>query len=232
LRLTSPVQNLARTTTRDVRIHGTTIPTGKKVLLCYAAANRDEDEFGPTAEGLDVERHLATILSFSHGTHYCIGAAAARLQGRVVLEELLARCPDFTVDEAAEPLRQKAITCAAMSRCRGRQAAAAELVTGSADAVACRLGPVAWWRSWSPYTPVVSGHGPAPRRLVGHRFGSSCSARFRVRYRTGRQDLGAPEERGGERHRDRGEAEEDGEIDADCGEAIVFRTSSLNPCTA
>jgi cytochrome P450 len=101
LRLTSPVQNLARTTTRDARIHGTTIPTGKKVLLCYAAANRDEDEFGPTAEDLDVERRLATILSFSHGTHYCIGAAAARLQGRVVLEELLARCPDFTVDEAA-----------------------------------------------------------------------------------------------------------------------------------
>jgi len=101
LRLTSPVQNLARTTTRDVRIRDKTIPAGKKVLLCYAAANRDEDEFGPTAEDFDVDRHIAKILTFSYGTHYCIGAAAARLQARVVLEELLARCPDFTVDVAA-----------------------------------------------------------------------------------------------------------------------------------
>jgi cytochrome P450 len=101
LRLTSPVQNLARTTTREVTVRGVTIPAGRKVLLCYAAANRDEQEFGPTAEGCDVERRIAKLLTFSHGTHYCIGAAAARLQGRVVLEELLRRCPEFGVDVAA-----------------------------------------------------------------------------------------------------------------------------------
>jgi cytochrome P450 len=101
LRLTSPVQNLARTTTRDVRVGDVTIPAGKKVLLCYAAANRDQREFGPTAEDLDVERRIAKLLTFSYGTHYCIGAAAARLQGRVVLEELLKRCPEFSVDVAA-----------------------------------------------------------------------------------------------------------------------------------
>lgn len=101
LRLTSPVQNLARTTTRAVRVGGATIPAGRKVLLGYAAANRDPREFGPTAEAFDVERRIPRLLSFSHGTHYCIGAAAARLQGRVVLEELLARCPGFTVDVAA-----------------------------------------------------------------------------------------------------------------------------------
>jgi cytochrome P450 len=98
LRVTSPVQNLARTTTRPVEIRGRTIPAGRKVLLCYAAANRDEAEFGPTAEAFDVGRQIAKILTFSYGTHYCIGAAAARLQGCVVLEELLARCPDFAVD--------------------------------------------------------------------------------------------------------------------------------------
>jgi cytochrome P450 len=98
LRLTSPVQNLARTVMRDVGIHGVTIPRGKKVLLCYAAANRDDREFGPTAEQLDVSRTINKILTLSYGTHYCIGAAAARLQSRVVLEELLARCPDFNVD--------------------------------------------------------------------------------------------------------------------------------------
>ena len=100
LRLTSPVQNLARTTTRDVALHGTTIPAGKKVLLCYAAANRDDREFGPTAERLDVERRPSKILTFSYGTHYCVGAAAARLQARVALEELLSRFPDFEVDVA------------------------------------------------------------------------------------------------------------------------------------
>jgi len=98
LRLTSPVQNLARTATRDVRIHGVTIPEGRKVLLCYAAANRDDREFGPTAEDLDVTRKITKILTLSYGTHYCIGAAAARLQSRVVLEELLGRFPRFQVD--------------------------------------------------------------------------------------------------------------------------------------
>ena len=98
LRLTSPVQNLARTPTRDVEIRGVKIPKGKKVLLGYAAANRDDREFGPTAEDFDVQRKISKTLTFSYGTHFCIGAAAARLQARVTLEELLARCPDFSVD--------------------------------------------------------------------------------------------------------------------------------------
>lgn len=100
LRLTSPVQNLARTATRDVEIRGTSIPAGKKVLLGYAAANRDPREFGPSAEEFDISRKINKILTFSYGTHYCIGAAAARLQARVVIEELLARCPGFEVDVA------------------------------------------------------------------------------------------------------------------------------------
>lgn len=100
LRLTSPVQNLARTATRAVELHGVKIAKGRKVLLGYAAANRDPREFGATAEELDVNRSINKILTLSYGTHYCIGAAAARLQSRIVLEELLARCPNFTVDVA------------------------------------------------------------------------------------------------------------------------------------
>ncbi len=98
LRLTSPVQNLARTATRNVELHGTTIPAGRKVLLCYAAANRDPREFGPTAEDFDVDRTVDKIMTFSYGAHHCLGASVARLQGRVVIEELLSHCPDFTVD--------------------------------------------------------------------------------------------------------------------------------------
>lgn len=101
LRLTSPVQGLARTTTRDVELHGTTIPAGRKVLLLYGAGNRDPRKYGPDADALDVRRRPSQILSFSQGHHHCLGAAAARLQITVALEELLARIPDFTVDEDA-----------------------------------------------------------------------------------------------------------------------------------
>ncbi|HNP57010.1 MAG TPA: cytochrome P450 [Gordonia sp. (in: high G+C Gram-positive bacteria)] len=105
LRLTSPVQGLARTTTADVRYADTprgpvTIPEGRKVLLCYASANRDPHRFGPDAEHLDVLREPRSILTFSHGNHHCLGAAAARMQARVALTELLARYPDFDVDPA------------------------------------------------------------------------------------------------------------------------------------
>lgn len=98
LRLTSPVQGLARTTTRDVTLHGVTVPAGRKVLLVYGSANRDPRMYGPDAEELDVLRAPRQIMTFSHGGHHCLGAAAARMQARVALEELLARCPDFDVD--------------------------------------------------------------------------------------------------------------------------------------
>jgi cytochrome P450 len=101
LRLTSPVQGLARTTTRDVELEGRTIPKGRKVLLLYASANRDEREFGPDAARCDVTRRIRRLLSFSYGPHHCIGAAAARLQAQITVEELLARCPDFSVDFGA-----------------------------------------------------------------------------------------------------------------------------------
>jgi cytochrome P450 len=85
--------------TRDVTIDGgPTIKADDRVLPCYAAANRDPREFGPTAEELDVGRPITRHLAFSIGAHFCLGAAAARLQARIVFEELLARCPDFAVN--------------------------------------------------------------------------------------------------------------------------------------
>ncbi len=101
LRLTSPAQGLARMTTRDVTIDGTTIPKDRKVMLLYASANRDEREFGPDAGECDINRKIRRHVALSYGPHHCIGAAAVRLQSRIALEELLGRCPDFTVDFAA-----------------------------------------------------------------------------------------------------------------------------------
>lgn len=104
LRLTSPVQCLARTLTSDTTAHGRTIPGGRKVLMLYGSANRDPRVFGPSADEFDIlrgspggPRHLA----FAVGPHHCLGAAAARLQARIVLQELLARFPRFAVDSAA-----------------------------------------------------------------------------------------------------------------------------------
>lgn len=101
LRLTSPVQGLARTTTRDVRMGNSMIPAGRKVLLLYGSANRDEREYGADAGELDVLRRPRNIMTFSHGAHFCLGAAAARMQSRIALTELLTRCPEFEVDLSA-----------------------------------------------------------------------------------------------------------------------------------
>jgi cytochrome P450 len=101
LRLSSPVQGLARTTTRDVELHGVTIPAGRRVLLLYAAANRDWRVYGADAEVLDIRRRPSRILTFGLGHHHCLGSAAARLQARISLEELLRHIPDFSVDRSA-----------------------------------------------------------------------------------------------------------------------------------
>lgn len=98
LRLTSPVQGLSRATTRDVELYDRTLEAGSRVHLLYAAANRDPRQFGPTAARLDVGRTIERLMTFSAGPHFCLGAAVARLQGRVVLEELLGQMPDFEVD--------------------------------------------------------------------------------------------------------------------------------------
>jgi cytochrome P450 len=108
LRLESSVQGLARTTTADVVVDGTTIPAGQKVMMLYAAGNRDPREFGPTADVLDVRREIPRHLSFSSGPHFCIGTHLARLQARVALEELLARHPWIQADPADGTRHQSA----------------------------------------------------------------------------------------------------------------------------
>ena len=98
LRLTSPVQGLAphHHPRRADRQYDD--PRGRKVLLLYGSANRDEREYGADAGELEVRRRPRNIMTFSHGAHFCLGAAAARMQSRIALTELLARCPEFEVD--------------------------------------------------------------------------------------------------------------------------------------
>ncbi|MEZ5145167.1 MAG: cytochrome P450 [Acidimicrobiales bacterium] len=96
LRYEGPVPTLTRTTTRDVELHGTTIPAGEKVLLLLAAANRDPRAFDH-ADRFDLHRTDNRHLAFGHGIHFCMGANLARLEARIATEELLRRCPDYAV---------------------------------------------------------------------------------------------------------------------------------------
>lgn len=93
----SPVQ--ARYVTRDVELHGTTVPEGAILLAINGAANRDERRY-EDPDRFDVRRRSEQHLSFGYGLHFCLGSALARLEGRVALEEVLARFPRWEVDDA------------------------------------------------------------------------------------------------------------------------------------
>ena len=99
LRWDAPLQYQGRITTRDVELHGQTIPRGSRVILILGAASRDEREFD-APDRFDVRRRTERQVYFGHGHHVCIGMSLARLEARIAFEEIAARFPDFEVDEA------------------------------------------------------------------------------------------------------------------------------------
>jgi len=105
LRLVSPVRNFARTATRDTELRGKQIHEGDGLVLFYASANRDEEVFGPDSHEFDITRANAKRhVAFGFGEHLCLGASLARMEARVMFEELLARWPHFEAAGAAVPL--------------------------------------------------------------------------------------------------------------------------------
>lgn len=82
---------------RDVEVHGRTVPAGSALLLLVGAANRDERRY-PEPDRFDVHRKDASHLTFGFGPHFCLGASLARMEGRVALDELLNRFPEWDVD--------------------------------------------------------------------------------------------------------------------------------------
>ena len=103
LRWVSPIKNMNRTATRNVELRGETIREGQEVLLMYHSANRDERAFAEP-EAFDVEREPNDHVAFGgYGAHFCLGASLARLELRVIFEELLRRLPDLEL-ATSEPL--------------------------------------------------------------------------------------------------------------------------------
>ena len=101
LRYDTSSQMLARVTLEDCEFYGQTIPKGDRVLLLAGSANRDERAFAdPDRYDLNRDRESVGVASFGVGRHFCLGASLARMEARIVLEELVKRVSDYEVDPA------------------------------------------------------------------------------------------------------------------------------------
>ena len=98
MRFDGPTQMMARTTTKATVLHNVTIPADAKIALLFTSANRDERHY-QNAESFDIHRNPRDHLGFGGGLHACIGAALARLEARVAMEEIIAALGHFEVDE-------------------------------------------------------------------------------------------------------------------------------------
>ncbi|WP_278258035.1 cytochrome P450 [Nocardioides convexus] len=182
LRLTSPVQGLARTTTRTVSLHGRTIPRGCKVLLLYAAGNRDPRKYGPDAEELDLRRRPTQVLTFSQGHHHCLGAAAARLQVRVTLEEPAAPDPPLHGGPGRDHLGARRLRTTTAERPAGGRVSLGRSSYAGGGADPRRRwrvsSPSPVWRPsrWPGSPPVRAVRGP--RSTATSRTGPPCRLAF------------------------------------------------------
>lgn len=100
VRMFAPAQWFGRTLKRDAVIAGTPMRAGERVLLLTASANRDEREFDDP-DTFRWNRTMRRVVSFGMGPHFCIGVHVARLEGRLILEEILSRLPEYEIDESA-----------------------------------------------------------------------------------------------------------------------------------
>ena len=107
LRWVSPIKNMARTATIDVELGGQRISAGDQLLLLYSSANRDENVFEEPFR-FDIRRDPNPHVAFGYGPHFCLGSNLARLELRVVLDQLLDRLPDLSLVEAGEPAHRAA----------------------------------------------------------------------------------------------------------------------------
>jgi cytochrome P450 len=97
LRFEPPGPQVARYVNRDVEIHGRVVPKGSTILFVIAAANRDERRY-ELGDTFNIHRKMPPHMVFGYGIHHCLGSALARLEGRVALEEVIKRFPEWEVD--------------------------------------------------------------------------------------------------------------------------------------
>jgi len=103
LRFESPAPHMARYVSHDVEVHGQVVPAGAIMLFLVGSGNRDDRHFDD-GDRFDIHRQINQQLTFGYGIHFCLGAALARLEGRIALEEVLRRFPEWNVDTEAAKL--------------------------------------------------------------------------------------------------------------------------------
>ncbi len=112
LRWEPPALQVARYVARDIEFSDQTVPAGSAMLLLVGAANRDHRRFPPDGDVFDINREPRSHMTFGAGTHFCMGNALARLEGRIALEEILKRFPTWEVDWThAVPSQTTALLC-------------------------------------------------------------------------------------------------------------------------
>ena len=97
LRFEPPTPHVARYVAHDVELHDRTVPAGSAMICLTGSANRDGDKY-VDPDRFDIHRDIGQHLTFGYGIHFCLGAALARMEGRVTLDEVLKRFPQWEVD--------------------------------------------------------------------------------------------------------------------------------------
>ena len=143
LRFEPPVTRAWRaTSTQDVEHHGQAVPEGSVMLLLIGSANRDDRRF-PDGDTFDIHRKIDHHLTFGYGIHFCLGAALARLEGRVALDEVLQRFPEWEVDwDNAVQARPRPCGAGRRSRCWSERPPGVSWVMKSTASVAGWNDPV------------------------------------------------------------------------------------------
>jgi cytochrome P450 len=109
LRFEPPATQICRYVTRGVECYGQKVPEGSVMMFITASANRDHRAFPPDGDRFDIHRKIGHHLTFGYGIHFCLGAALARLEGRIALDEVLNRFPEWEVDHDRAKLDSSAV---------------------------------------------------------------------------------------------------------------------------
>jgi cytochrome P450 len=109
LRYEPPAHQFCRYVTRDVDYYGETVPAGSVMMFLAASANRDHRVFAPDGDVFDIHRNIGHHVTFGYGIHFCLGAALARLEGRIALDEVLTRFPRWEIDSDNAHLDSSAV---------------------------------------------------------------------------------------------------------------------------
>jgi cytochrome P450 len=169
LRFEPPGPQIGRYVNRDIEVHGKVVPKGSTMLFIIASANRDERRYAD-ADRFNLHRPMPAHMVFGYGVHHCLGAALARLEGRIALEEVIKRFPDWEVDyDNAELMSTSTVrgwdAMPVFTKPGARAAAQARKAEPAPAAAAAPSGPEAVAGKWTVVVKGPTGAQPSTLEL-------------------------------------------------------------------